>query len=201
MSDPLEPQESYARKSLEEIWEALRTGDEGAWSEFHRRYRSWMQHSIRQRLGRNSRRRFDTEDVLQSSFLGALKGAESFELRDEKALLAWLRTIITHTYFDMRRQEATRSARPKEEPTESLDGSPLRIDERPSRPSEIFSRIENQERVMSALGRLDDEDHRIITLRDLEGLPWPEVCKAMGCSEPTARKRHREAFQRLNRAM
>jgi DNA-directed RNA polymerase specialized sigma24 family protein len=138
MSSASDSQETYQRLDLETLWAQLLKGDQAAWEEFHRRYRGWMRRSIRMRLGRSSRRRFDTDDVLQTSFMTAYNASSAFELRDEAGLLAWLRRIITSTYFKMRERESVRSTSKDGSPTESLESSPKVIDERQRCPVRSF---------------------------------------------------------------
>lgn len=189
----------YEGLQLAELVPLVAAGDPRAWHTLHERYSGWMRQAIHRRLGRSSRRRFDTDDVVQSTFVDALQGFGSFEFRGEASFKAWLKKILVGTYVNMLQRESARGH--DGSPTDRLDGFPEPPDGSSDRPSEILSRLEMQQRLVDAMATLPDEDHHVLVLRQFEGLTWREVGEGLGCHEDTARTRFYRAFDRLKRLM
>ncbi len=71
----------------------VRDGDQDAWREVYRRYRTLLAIAAKEMTGADVE---DPEDVLQSAFLSAWKDIKQFDYKGEGSLRAWLRAIVVH---------------------------------------------------------------------------------------------------------
>lgn len=135
----------------------------------------------------------EAEDVLQETFLAALRGAAGY--RGDGSVRGWLLTIARHTAYRRRRKEAT---------YESEDGHDLERlgqeagwgDMSPS-PLEALAEAEAKHRVRAALMRLDPTDREILLLRDIEGLDGAETAAALGLGLAAMKSRLHRARLRM----
>jgi RNA polymerase sigma-70 factor (ECF subfamily) len=117
-------------------------------------------------LARVGGERTAAEDIVQDTFLEAMRSAHTF--RGESALTTWLCAIARHRlsrhYEAERRQEAARSGLAVVVP---LDRDQL-------------DAVEQSDAVMLALGRLPATQRQALVLKDLDGLSVEEVAAALG---------------------
>lgn len=113
---------------------------------------------IRARLGK-LRDKIEPEDVLQDTYLSAHRSFRNFEYTHDGDFLRWLFRIVdnrprnAHDYFTAnKRQEVP-------VPRSALTG-----------PVTALNRVENRERVQSALKQLSDEHRELLLLRYFGGL-------------------------------
>lgn len=135
----------------------------------------------------------EAEDVLQETFLAALRGAAGY--RGDGSVRGWLLTIARHAAYKRRRKEAA---------YESEDGHDLeRLGEQagfgelsPS-PLEALAQEEARQRVRAALMRLDPIDREVLLLRDIEGLDGAETAAALGLGLAAMKSRLHRARLRM----
>jgi RNA polymerase sigma-70 factor (ECF subfamily) len=178
---------------------ALRGGDETAFADLVDRY-----HGPLKRLARTfGATEAVAEEIVQETWLGALKGLDRFEERS--SIKTWLFTILKN-------QARHRAAREKRSvPFSSLAGGdeddngpvvdPGRFqgDEgcwpdhwaappRPwSEPHLRLAAIEAREQLRGALAGLPPQQRLVVALRDVEGLASDEVCEVLEISEGNQR--------------
>ncbi|MCI0341709.1 MAG: sigma-70 family RNA polymerase sigma factor [Planctomycetales bacterium] len=137
------------------------------------------------------------EEVVQETWLAVLRGLERFEGRS--ALTTWIFAICANGARTRAAREGREIplgdlSRDPEEP--AVDPSrfrpsgawaqpPPRGDARP--PDEILLSREAASRVREALDALPPAQRAVVVLRDLEGLPGPEVCNVLGLTESNMR--------------
>src|SRR6266850_3254063 len=65
-------------------------GDSAALNRLCERYYDRVRRIVRLRLGPRLRERVDSGDILQETFIAAVRSLESFEMREEASLINWL---------------------------------------------------------------------------------------------------------------
>jgi RNA polymerase sigma-70 factor, ECF subfamily len=174
---------------------AAASGDAAAWEALYRRYLRALRAILRSHMRETSRARFDTEDVLQSTFLAAYEALDDFEYRGPDSFRRWLTRILMHKLFDKLRHHGRAQ---RDVAREEGTADPLRHDpEDDETPSMILSRLEVQGRLLAAMAGLDIDDQELITLRYFERKTWVEVARELGIAEATARRRLLAALDRL----
>ncbi len=177
---------------------ALREGDESAFSELVTRYHGPLKRFART-FGADDAL---AEEIVQETWLGALQGIDRFEGRS--SLKTWLFGILKH-------QARRRSARERRMvPFSSLAGDDgalepvvdtLRFQGEegcwpdhwalPPRPWEDGARrlaaLESRRVIRSAIAELPDRQRTVVALRDVEGLSSEEVCELLEISEGNQR--------------
>jgi RNA polymerase sigma-70 factor (ECF subfamily) len=129
------------------------------------------------------------EDLVQETFLAALKGGERFAARSSQR--TWLVAILRHKICDhLRRTCRERAARvdttaPRRD-DEALDDGLLWMHEivaETQSPTRRLELAEFRENLESALGKLPPRLAQVFQLYEMEERPNREVCQAMNISE------------------
>jgi len=190
----MERQERTPEDPLGAWIEAAKSGEPGAWERLYRRYRGLLLVAIRsQGVPLGMRSRFDTEDVLQSSFLSAFRALPDHEFQGEPSFRAWLRRIATNKLQDRLRHNS-RDRRNAAHESGPPDGTALGTEDSPS---VNFERVEVQERVLDGLTRLSEDDQELVCWKTLERYSFADIARFLECSESTARRRYLDAIRRL----
>lgn len=130
-----------------------------------------------------------TDDVVQDVLLYLYKHIE--KVRRHPNPTALILRICNHRAIDhlrrnQRRQELMRDLDPEEVARSSEPG-----------PDESLQRREYRERVLTAVNRLPRRQAEALMLHVVEDLPYPDVARALGCRESTARVLVYKARKRL----
>ena len=154
-----------------------RGGDSDARETLAGRYLTVLRRWAHGRLPRAARDLVDTDDIVQSAIVKALRRLDSFEARGEGAFLAYLRQILLNQIRD----EARRAKRrPEHQELKDDHHASLR-----SPLEEVIGR-ESLERYESALDRLpENQKHAVILRLDL-GFRYREIAEAIGSPTPSA---------------
>lgn len=213
-SAPLDPSSPAASEDDRRLVEALRAGDEGAFTELLERY-----HTALVRLAMiYVADRAVAEEVAQETWLGVLQGIDRFEGR------ASLKTWIFHILLNCARTRRHREARsipfsafwnpaaepgePAVEPERFLPGDhptwPHHWNAFPEPWSGLEGRLVARETyayIRQVIEALPLHQREVITLRDIEGWTAGEVCAALGISEANQRVLLHRARSRVRRAL
>lgn len=149
------------------------------WSRHEPELRGWL----RARLPVSS----DVEDVLQDSFVKAMRHAD--RVSDVNQPRAWLFEITRNTLIDR-----LRAQRP-------LAPLPLDWEELPEEPEELDTVDALVACVPRVLSELDAQDREAIELCDLQGMAQAEYARLKGLSLPAAKSRVQRARQRMRERM
>ncbi|HVX70865.1 MAG TPA: RNA polymerase sigma factor [Mycobacteriales bacterium] len=143
-----------------------------------------------------ARRTFDPDlaaDLTAETFAQAFASRTRFRIRADSSAEAWLYTIA--------RRQLSRARRKAQAETRARDrlGVPIR----PLNASD-YDRIEALidfeavgRAVAGALSKLSTEQQEAVTLRVVEGRPYADVARLIGCSELAARARVSRGLSRL----
>ena len=185
-----------------DLLEGARNGDDEAWELLYRRYRAYLAVMVRVRIPSMVRRRFDTDDVLQSAFVSVWTQIESFEYQGEGSFRNWLARVVVNSLKDNLRYHgrAKRSVRTEQDPGETADLD-RREDERAREPADCAEQAELQVAVLSAMSRLPDAAQEVICMRDFEHFGWTRIADLRECSESTARRAYEDAYVQLTREL
>jgi len=119
----------------------------------------------------------DTDDLLQETFLRALRAADRFRAG---RFTAWLYAIALNLVRSQRRRRRRHA-----EPGPAGAGED---------PSDQAARNETAERVRDAIAQLPEPQRAAILLSRYEGLSYEEIAEAEGCSVDAVKQRVRRAM-------
>lgn len=177
-------------------------GNRDALEALFARYYERVRRIVRLRLGRGLRHRLDSGDILQETFLDALKAFDRFEMRDEAAFIHWLSRIAEHQirdaadYHGAQKREAGREV-PLHAPSDAtfVGFDPIAGG---LQPPDAVAVDEQTALVEQCLEQLPDEYRELIILRDYVGLSWDEIAQQTGRPSPdAARMKHATAVLEL----
>jgi RNA polymerase sigma-70 factor (ECF subfamily) len=183
----------------------LRGGDEQAFEVLVARHDGAMRRVARTFVRTDA----SAADVVQETWLGVVRGLDTFEGRS--SLATWIFRILVNTA----RTRATRDAR-------NLPFSALESDDRPavepgafaadgrwtSAPTRLDADPETgllsgelREHLLRAVDALSADQRAVITLRDLAGLSGPEVCDLLDLTDVNQRVLLHRARARVRTAL
>ena len=167
-------------------------------------YRNYLTLLARLQVGRRLQGKVDESDLVQDTFLEALRHFGGFRGTTEAELMSWLRQILAGVVANLlRRYYGTqrRNVRLERELADDLDRSSHALAgglaARQSSPSERAARREQAVRLADALEQLPADYREAIVLRHLEGLSFPEVARRMDRSVDSVEKLWVRALARL----
>jgi RNA polymerase sigma-70 factor (ECF subfamily) len=187
------------------LLERLRGGDEQAFEVLVARHDGAMRRVARTFVRTDA----SAADVVQETWLGVVRGLDTFEGRS--SLATWIFRILVNTA----RTRATRDAR-------NLPFSALESDDRPavepgafaadgrwtSAPTRLDADPETgllsgelREHLLRAVDALSADQRAVITLRDLAGLSGPEVCDLLDLTDVNQRVLLHRARARVRTAL
>jgi RNA polymerase sigma-70 factor (ECF subfamily) len=129
-----------------------------------------------------SRNRSDAEDVLQETFVGAFRGLSQFSARSS------VRTWLTQICVRQAAKQWNRSRRTREAVAIDSDGGATAGGEplaRPSREADADRRMD----LMAVIEKLPEEHRQVILLREVQGLSYDEIARALGVPQGTVESR------------
>ena len=168
-------------------------GDGIALSRLYSRHRNRLRLLVRYRLGRRLRHQLESEDVLQSAFVRAVRRFAQ-DAPGERHFLGWIITAIENTLRDRaRRLGAKKRAGGEVE----LPDPDMLIDAHAPRPSEHAREREDLEGLERALDRLSARDRQLILSTRVEGRTAAEAGAALGITAAAAQRAVTRALARL----
>jgi RNA polymerase sigma-70 factor (ECF subfamily) len=194
-----DPEHTPTRDLLERSWH----GDEAAMRELVGQHWDWIRERARHELGEGLRNRVDSMDMAQEAAIRYLKYGPKFLVSEPEKFRALMVPIVRNAIRDENdrwradKRDYQKDRAVRQDSGISLD-PPQRLQERPS---QIAIRNEQRELLAMALSLLPEEDRRIVELRDLQEMSFPEIGEALGITEDAARMRHKRALPRLERTM
>jgi RNA polymerase sigma-70 factor (ECF subfamily) len=182
----------------EELLIHVRSGDQNAWREVYRRYRTHLATAVRRITGLLP---VEADDVLQSAFLAAWKDIEGFSYRGEGSFRAWLEAIVVHKNLSRLRslERGANRLTPNRLDTGWLEHLG---DARENNPAESLLDGDEQRRLFQCMEEhLDDLAREIIVLRHLEGLSTRQVAEVVELEPEQVRRRYRSAMTKIARVL
>jgi RNA polymerase sigma-70 factor, ECF subfamily len=146
----------------------------------------------------------DAEDVVQESFLRALKYFEGFRGEDGRS---WLLTIVRHTCYTWLQMNRPRDTVPFREEIgygEGEDDSGERIGDAQAStdsPEALVLQSADAELLDGAIGELPLEFREVLVLREMEDLSYKEIAKVLDIPLGTVMSRLARARKLLQRRL
>jgi len=181
--------------------------DQQALNRLFQHYYERVRSIIRMRMGKRMRGYMESGDILQETFVAALRGFDRFEVQDEKSFIHWLAKIAENQIRaaaeyhhakkrDRRRDHALEGVR------SSLSSGELTLDPMALGPDVItvLGAREDLEDLLACTEELTDEQREVLSLRLLEfgDNRWDEIGAALGGLAPdAARMRYGRAVTAL----
>jgi RNA polymerase sigma-70 factor (ECF subfamily) len=154
------------------------------------RYRDYLRVLARLQLSASARAKLDASDIAQQAILHAHANRGQFRGATEAEWLGWLRAILANTLAATVREFNTAARDPNRERSldAELEHSSTRLEgllaADQSSPSAGAVRGEELLRLAAALGRLPDDQRRVVELHHLKGLTVAEVAAEIGRTRP-----------------
>lgn len=151
-------------------------------------------------LVRMMRDRPRAEDLFQETFLRVYTKADTF--KPGQRFKAWLYAIASHAAIDALRRDA-RAPDLFSFDAETEDAAALseRLHVESPHPAEILSADERRIRVRAAVETLPPRQRATVALAYFEGLTYPEVADALGCTVGTVKTQVSRAMHTLARIL
>jgi len=187
---------SYSEETDSRLVERFRSGDKNAFEDLLKRYEQSI-YNFGLKMCRQSE---DAEDLLQETFLNALRYLDRF--RGEAAFKNWLFKIATSVCIKKRRKK-------KHQPERELSWEELLPDDHPqpddrpmwlSTPIEQLLNRELRDVLSNAIGELPPKYKMVLLLRDIEQFSTKETAEMLSIRPSTVKVRlHRARLFVRNR--
>jgi RNA polymerase sigma-70 factor (ECF subfamily) len=172
----------------------FQAGDARAFEALVRRHRSALWNFLLRHVGNRAR----AEDLLQETFLRAVKASADWEERAK--VTTWLFTIARNLTLDELRRNVHRRA----DPLDGQDDQQGPIDRTPTddpSPDVVAEGALLRPRLEAALAALPAEQREVFLLREQGGLGFREISEVTGVPENTVKSRMRYALEGLRRSL
>jgi RNA polymerase sigma-70 factor (ECF subfamily) len=144
------------------------------------------------------RNRDDALDVVQDTFTKAYQSLDRF--KGESSFYTWLYRITLNLCIDHQRRLARMPLAPLEAaegPEESPVVHAARGDAERDNPLQRVQEVEIGQRIREAIAELTPEHRAVILLREVEGLSYEEISRALECPKGTVMSRLHYARRQL----
>jgi RNA polymerase sigma-70 factor (ECF subfamily) len=170
-------------------------------------YRAYLTVLARTQIGRRLQGKVDAEDVVQETFLHAVRDVARFRGSSDKEFAGWLRQILAARLADLLRRYCGTQARDvclEQDLQVQLNESSQVLDRglvaTLSTPSQQAVKHEQATWLAQALERLPEDYREVLVLHELEECDFPEVARRMGRSVEAVKKLWARALARLRRS-
>lgn len=188
----------------EELLRKVRAGDKNSLGELFSVYRSQLRAMIDLRLDPRLNGRVSGSDILQETYIEALKRLEHFADKPEMPFYLWLRLVAAQRLIDVHRQHFGAAMRDVYREV-TMDGIPnasscclaAHLAGKIDSPSQAAMRNETLAQLEQALQGMDPIDREILALRHFEELSNDEVAQLLNLKKAAASNRYVRALQRL----
>ena len=182
-----------------ELVRQFQKGDESAFSELIARYQRKV-YSVALSMVKNPE---DAMDIAQDAFikvhryLGGFQGSSSF--------YTWLYRIVVNLCIDHLRRSGKRINVDFDEriggQSQAADGNAMMANRQDVDPQRMLSRKELAVQIRGAVDALPPYHRAVIVMREIEGMSYSEIAKAMKVSKGTIMSRLHHARQKLQRSL
>jgi RNA polymerase sigma factor (sigma-70 family) len=181
----------------EDLLKACRRGDAAAWEALVNRFQRLI-YAIPRRAGLDEDA---ASEVFQEVFTTLFEKLDDIEQPDR--LHAWLVTTARRKTWRIISRDRDRSARRYAEDEEDADAELNALADEAPLPDEVLIRLEEQHRVRTALGQLDDRCRKLLTLLfyQAEAPSYAEIAAATGTSEGSIGPTRARCLQKLTRLL
>jgi RNA polymerase sigma-70 factor (ECF subfamily) len=188
------------------LLDRLRAGDRDALAELFARYREPLRRMVVLRLDQRLTGRVSPSDVLQETYVDAMKRVPHLFENPDMPFFVWLRWIAGQRLVEVHRQHLGARMRDAGLEISLQRGYPApasssclaaHLAEGHTSPSRAAIRGEMLAQLEAALDRLDPIDREVLALRHFEELSNTEAAAVLGLDKSAASKRYARALIRL----
>jgi RNA polymerase sigma-70 factor (ECF subfamily) len=180
------------------LLQRVRAGDEEAFTVLFRKYSPRLAMLIHYRMGPAMRGKVEVDDILQETFMAAVRQLGDFSYRNPGSFMSWLCRIAEHTIMDAARYHGRHKRSPEQMLTLRTESNPAGVEPADSTtPSRIFASRERVGQVLAMLDALPDEYRAVIIMAKLECLSTQEIAEKLGKSRAQVAVLLHRAVQRL----
>lgn len=165
------PMSHLPADSTLELLVRAQAGDDEALNGLLLRFLPRLQRWASGRLPAHARHLLDTGDVVQDAMIAALRRLDSFEIRHDGALQAYLRQAVKNRLTDLFRQSERRPG---------FTSLPDDLRAKDPSPVELAIGAEALHRYETALEHMSDSDRQLVILRVEFGHDYAQIAEAMG---------------------
>lgn len=171
-------------------------GEEKAWNELVRRFRSLVYRCITKVIGRYDAVLSSADadeiyaEVMMSLWRDDMRKLRAYDPRRGTKLSSWIGMIATNTAYDYLRGTARRPI------LDRIDGDP-EIDSEEASPLDGILSMERRSYLNSMLADYSDKDRAFVSLYYAQGLPAEEVAEEMNISIKTVYSKKHKLLARL----
>jgi RNA polymerase sigma-70 factor (ECF subfamily) len=167
-------------------------------------YSNYLTLLARMQIGRRLQGKVDAADLVQETFLAALRDFAKFRGKTEGEFVHWLRQILAAKLIDLVRRYCSarqRDVRLERQLADELENSSqamgLVLAAKQSSPSQQAVRREQAVLLADALESLPADYAEVIILHHLDGRSFPEVARLMSRSLDSVKKLWMRALARM----
>lgn len=191
---------------IDRVLPAARDGSSEALGQILQAYRPYLLAIAAEEMDVALQAKGGASDVVQETFLEAVRDFSHFHGVSSEQLRAWLRCLLVHRlakrgrhFRKSRKRKIDRECRLQELLPDGAEDLPLfALD---PTPSENVLDQEQMERLRRAIERLPADYRRVVQLRYQEGLPFEAVGERMGRTATAARLLWRRALERIKHVL
>lgn len=177
-------------ESEKDIIKRMLAGDKNAFELLVLAYEKQVYNFALRMLGSNE----DAADMTQEAFIKAYSGLASF--RGDSKFSVWLYRITSNVCLDFLRAKSRRAQVSltvgEDEDTQQLD-----IPDPDSDVERLFMRKMSMQAVNDGLAQLPDEQRQILVMREVGGMSYADIGKALSLEEGTVKSRIFRARKKL----
>lgn len=177
-----------------DLVQQARRGDREAFRSLVERY----QHKVTALATGMLRNRDDALDVVQDTFTKAYQSLDRF--KGESSFYTWLYRITLNICIDHQRRAARMPYAPIEAPETPEEAPSIREARDDAERDDPLQRVHEAEvgqRIRQAIAELTPEHRAVILLREVEGLSYEEISRALECPKGTVMSRLHYARRHL----
>lgn len=186
----------------------VREGDAAAFADFYDRHRSRLWRTARFRMDARLTSRLDPEDVLQESFLEAVKRLDHYQGDSAASLYVWIRMVLQQTLIDLHRRHRALARDAGREVNLAAAAAPANGQDTVmalsamlagsiTSPSMGAARQEMAVKLEAALQGMEPIDREILALRHYEEMSNAEIAQLLQITGKAASIRYVRALRRL----
>ena len=183
-----------------------RAGSDEALGELLEGCRQYLLLIANKELNTQVRPKSAASDLVQQTFVDAVKHFYRFDGNTSDELIAWLRCILQNNHVDVQRRylrsQKRNLAREKSRDAESeVARRANAVNATDETPSECVVKQEESNRLYAVMEQLPAESRKVLRLRHLEQMTFVQIGELMNRSPDAARMLWFRAFERLSKEM
>lgn len=198
--------DTQTEEEIEELIDQARTGNMDALASLFENYRPRLTRMVQVRMDGRLKGRIDPQDVLQEAYIDLAQKLQDYSKRESLSFYVWLRLVTGERLLNIHRRHLKTEKRDvRQELRLDATGAPDVMSKTiAAKLAGEFSSVcqeiiqgELQEKLLTALGKMESTDREVVVLRHFEGLTNKEVAETLSLGKTAASNRYVRAIGRL----